>query len=407
MLRPSDEEFEMALNRLLYTLAVIAAIAFSAVYKSRISAIILIAVLCYPIPALIMVIISCFCVKAGFTDSQSKTYNGSPAVFLKGESFDLWIYVRNKSIIPCCPIEIIGNLPDRETGFFTQKRIYTSVPPLGKFRIAVPSMHRYRGAYKADISRIAFFDPLRIIRISRRCHDEATLVFLPRRLDFGEMNLKSPGEQGNTALSLRSNDREDFSHVREYILGDALQLVHWKLTAKTEELMIKQYEQTSRIKALILCDYQFPGADSGSRMKQADIIIETALAIALSAVRTGTEVLIDFGTETGEYRSEIKDMPAFERFYNFSALIPSKAQVRNFCGLIAETMLAQSTIHSYSVVFLTTTHLTEELIIAAEAAAEGFPGIVALVNCAPGTNPALEEKASQQIFEYLPIAESK
>lgn len=404
----------MGRNRLIYIVLVIALIVFSAAYKSQISAVLLVAALCYPVLALVCVLISSRLVEVGFVDcaeAEAHGQNGSPVknsariVRQKGEAFDLWIYVRSKAILPYAPVELTCNLPDRETGFFTAKRIYASVPPLGRCRISVPAMHRYRGAYIAEISRASFFDPFRIIRISRTMSSEATMIFLPRKLDFGEFIADAPGENSSTPLSLFKGDREDFSHVREYLEGDIIQLVHWKLTAKQDKLMIKQYDETTERRAMILCDYRFDGADNGSTMKQADAVIEAAVAVAMSAVRSGVDVHTDFGDMNGEYRSEIKDMADFERFYNLTAIIPSRLEVMEFSQLISESCRKGEISGGYSVIFLITSQLTEELVAAAEITAENLRGITVLVNVSPGTDPPLEEKAAQQSFEYLPIRE--
>lgn len=404
----------MRRNRLIYIVLVIALLAFSAVYKSQISAVLLTAALCYPVLALICVLISSRLSDVGFVDCDEENAqdrksapvkNSTRIVRQKGETFDLWIYVRSKTILPYAPVELMCNLPDRDTGFFTSKRIFASVPPLGRCRISVPAMHRYRGAYVAEISRAAFYDPLRIIRISRNMSGEATMIFLPRKLDLGELIADAPGENSSTPLSLYKGEREDFSHVREYAAGDILQLVHWKLTAKQDELMIKQYDETTERRAMILCDYRFEGADSGSSMKLADAVIEAAVAIALSAVKAGVDVQTDFGAISGEYRSEIKDMADFERFYNLTAIIPSRLEVMEFRQLVAESLRKGDMIGGCSVIFLITSRLTEEHIATAEAAAEGFRGLVVLVNVTPGTDPQLEEEAAQQRFEYLPIRE--
>lgn len=307
--------------------------------------------------------------------------------------------------MPYAPVELLCNIPDRDTGFFTVKRIYASVPPLGRCRISVPVMHRYRGAYVAEISRASFYDPLRIIRITRRMSGEATLVFLPRKLDLGELIADAASEDSASPVSLLKGEKEDFSHVREYKEGDIMQLVHWKLTAKQDELMIKQYDETTDRRVLILCDYNFDNNNVSAAMKQADAVIEAAVAVAMSVVRTGEDAQVDFGAVNGEYRSEIKDMADFERFYQLSAVIPSRIETVDFCRLITESCRTGQTTGGCSMMFLITGSMTEDIIATADAAAENFRGLVVLANVCPGADPQLEEQAAEKGFEYLPLRE--
>lgn len=124
----------MSRNRLIYITLTVALLIFSAAYQSRISAVLLIAALCYPLLAAVCVLICSRTSSADFVENTSRNGSGSSTriVRQKGEEFDLWIYVRSRSVFPCAPIELQCNLPDRETGLFTMKSIYASVPPFGR-----------------------------------------------------------------------------------------------------------------------------------------------------------------------------------------------------------------------------------------------------------------------------------
>lgn len=386
----------MSKNRVIYALLAAAAAVFSAAYKSRLSAVLLIAVICYPLLAALCVFIASRLIRAGFV-AEGSTGGSSPRIVQqKGEEYSLWIYIKNGSVFPCVPLELLCNVPDKELGLFTHKRISASVPPLGGCRIAVPAMHRYRGAYIAQIISAAFFDPLRIIRITRKLSAEATLIFLPRRLDYGELIAEAPGEDSANPTPLKKGEREDFSHVREYIRGDMMQLVHWKLTAKLDELMIKQYDEAAERRALILCDYRTDGMDTGMAMKQADAVIEAAIAIASAAVKAGVDVRADFGAVSGEYRSDIGDEAAFERFYELSAIMPLR-----FATVGTERLLSEGIRAGASVVFVVTGHISEELFAELDCAAEGFSGIIVLADVNPSVPPELIEKAKLRRFEYF------
>lgn len=381
----------MRRNRILYILTALAFLAFSMAYQSRIASVLLIASLCYPVLAALAAFVASRFIEVGFVEDRS--------VHSKGEEFELWIFVRGKSPIPYVPVELQCNLPDRDTGLFSIKRIYAAVPPLGRCRVSVTAMHRYRGSYIAEIGRLSVFDPLRIIRVSRRISKETTLIFLPRRIDIGELSSEAHSENSANPAPLFKGEREEFSHVRDYLPGDIMQLVHWKLTAKQDELMIKQYDEETERKTYVLCDYCFDGApDAGAAMKQADAVIEAAIAFTLSAVKSGCGAVVDLGGGSAEMRSFVKDMPDFERFYNLMAVIPAQMQVLDLAELAAQAVRSGA-----ATVLIITCRLTEEIILAAEAAAEGFSGEVALIWLSLGTHSPLEEQAEGKRFLFLPI----
>lgn len=170
----------------------LAFLVFSIAYQSRISSVLLIAAAVYPLLAALTAFIASRTAEAGFIEQRE--------VHPKETDIEIWLYVRSRFILPLAPVELQCNLPDRDTGLFCAKRVYAAVPPFGKCRISVSGMHRYRGSYAAEISRISVFDPLRIICISRKISSEETLIFLPRRVDIGELPAELTARTARTPL---------------------------------------------------------------------------------------------------------------------------------------------------------------------------------------------------------------
>ncbi len=376
----------MRKNRFLYILLVIVCVAFSAAYTSRLSAVLLAAVLVYPVLALITTIVNVFCVSVVFTQNR--------AVYEKNERFELSVRIKNRFIFACAPIELVCSFPDSDTGLFAEKSVCASLPALGSCKISVKCMHKFRGCFNAEIRRVYVCDPLRIIRISRKLKESMTLVFLPRKIVLGELLRTAESDSGLIPARSVSKEREDFSHVREYQLGDIMQLVHWKLTAKQDELMIKQFDEITDKRVIILCDYSFEGSESGV-MQKADGIIEAAIAFAMSAADAGIKATVDFGTYDEGFVSEITDRGSFDRFYELMSVLPPKLETAEFTDVI-ELCRPEGA----SVVFLITGKLTEKLAACAENLAEHFAGTVVLAYINTGGGEKLAEDKS---FVFLNI----
>lgn len=371
----------MRRNRTIYLLAAAACLVFSIAYKSRISAVLLCAVAGYFVIALLLTFANLLFIKAGFSEERG--------VYEKNTPFEVSLFIANRFIAGCAPVELICTIPDRDTGTFSGKRIYASLPPLGKCRISITCMHKFRGSYTARIERIAVCDPLRIIRLSRRLNAEMTQVFLPRKIELGSLFPAVSGERTAAVMKLLSGEKEEFSHVREYKDGDTIQLVHWKLTAKNDELMMKQFEEAAERRALILCDFGFDSSGNGLLMR-ADGVIETAIAFAMSAADAGIRTTVDFGAADGGFVSEIRDRAGFDRFYELMSVLPAKLEVCGFTEMIRAGAMSGA-----SMVFMITSRLTEEVISAAEQLAEisGCIAVLAFVNISDsGAAPAEDSR---------------
>ena len=368
----------MVRNRVWYALFLLACLVFSAAYQSRISAVLLVVAVAYPVLALILTVISVFAVKAGFETGR--------AVYEKNEQFEIPVFLKNDFIFPYAPAELDCMLPDNDTGLFMRKQIYVSVGPLKKMRIFVPCMHRYRGSYPAQICRVTVYDPLKLIRISRKLDARMQLVILPRKIPLERLGLVFGGDKGSVPEHVINGDREDFSHIREYVTGDILQQIHWKLTAKQQQLMIKQYESDGDRRCVILCNFYAGQSSSGKAegmispsalIRQSDAVIEAAVAVAMSAADAGIKAVADTGISR-DMVCQISDRSSFDRFYDLMSVLPPDTETIDFSALVREYTAGSS-----AAMFLITPVVDEEILSAAELAARTASGAVVLiyVNC--------------------------
>ena len=80
-----------------------------------------------------------------------------------------------------------------------------------------------------------------------------------------------------------------FHAIRDYVPGDSRRHVHWKSTAKTGQLMVRQYEETRRSRIAIALDLDVTQYGSDEEFEMA---VSAASSLGLQAVRDGREVVI-------------------------------------------------------------------------------------------------------------------
>lgn len=378
----------MVKNRVFYILTTLACLGFSMAYTGKLTQILLFIMLLYPAAAFILAVIQLMLVGAGFrTDRVTAP---------KDISFDLFINVYNRFIFPAVPMELLCSLPDGDVGLFSEKRLFVSLPPFGNAEISVKCRHNFRGSFYGTIKRLYVVDPLRIIRVSRRFEKSTQMIFLPRKLNMEDLIFRTAVEQSFAQKQLRSTDKEDFSHVREYRDGDILQLVHWKLTAKQDELMIKQFDSVTDLRAVILCDYHQSNDIPG--MTRADMVVETAIAFARTALKKSMHSMVDIGDPNSK-PSAVTDMGSFNKFFELMSVIPTDLHTADFCSMIDE--LDKS---SAAILVLITTELDNELIDRARDAAQQVTVFYAYLNL---EGDPLENDYSNERFLFLNIIGTK
>lgn len=379
----------MAKNRIIYALFSVICVTFAFAYRSNFSAIIMITVLAYPPLAAIFTAVSLKCAKVDF---QSDSY-----IEHKDHKFSAEIKVQNRFIFPFIPIELLCFIPDGEKGVFCERRIFATLQPLGTTVLAVNCRHKYRGHYISEIRKIYVVDPLRIIRFSKNGNRSAQMIFLPRRFMLEDINTHSDGKTTVSKTVNKSSEKEDFSHVRDYREGDLMQFVHWKLTAKSDELMIKEYESINDRKARVVCDFK-SCMDKKDVLLYIDTVIETALAITNAFVSEEIATRVDYGDSDLNGSLIVRNTTDFEFLYETMAEISPGVESPGIDALSEDLRAGEQ-----SIVVMITADLSENTIRAANSAAFCGAVVVAYVNL---EKLPLERNFSEDSFYLMNILDT-
>jgi len=101
--------------------------------------------------------------------------------------------------------------------------------------------------------------------------------------------------------------------VRAWQEGDELKKVHWKLSLRKRELMVRTYEETARPDTLIIPDLGQATALKDQQLTLEDCVCEAALGAALAQLRAGYPVRMPLvGAQPTEIAGQFPaDIPAF------------------------------------------------------------------------------------------------
>ncbi len=114
---------------------------------------------------------------------------------------------------------------------------------------------------------------------------------LPTVAYIDTFNISARRPQGPVRISNRVyEDPTRITGVREYVPGDPMNRIHWKVSARAGELYVRQYEPSSVLGATLVLDLFTPwyqGEDGPSRMELA---ITTAASVAYLLQMSGEQV---------------------------------------------------------------------------------------------------------------------
>ncbi|MBR5347905.1 MAG: DUF58 domain-containing protein [Lachnospiraceae bacterium] len=202
-----------------------------------------------------------------------------PDVITKGADLEVTIGMRNPTIFPI-PKHLldlkISNLFYPNDDIHT---IWTGLRIRSEQTVTIPLSILYSGYLQVSLSQIRIPDYLNFITFRRNSELKKDILVLPIRLN-DRFSTMAVGGSGNVELSesdVVGNDATQMIDVLEYRPGDRLNTIHWKLSVKAGEIMVKQFGSLSDNDACILLDLYRPKVQNKRVYKdkedaQADLI---------------------------------------------------------------------------------------------------------------------------------------
>lgn len=150
--------------------------------------------------------------------------------------------------------------------------------PRSKEVIDIPLQCRYRGYYRVGIKSVIIEDYFGLFSKEIKTLDAIKMIVYPRiksltALPMSQMNM----DEITNVSAKRQEEPNNISHIREYEKGDSLGKIHWKLSAKYKELMVKQYCGEVSNKVQILLDTNRHFGDQESNIAIEDKMVETVI----------------------------------------------------------------------------------------------------------------------------------
>lgn len=174
----------------------------------------------------------------------------------KEEEFKLRFVLKNPTIFPLLNATVKLRIANR---FYREDGIHFLNIPVrarNKSEIVYPIMMDYCGRFAVKAESIQFADLLGIYEVTLPLTEEKECLIFPsgreRNSEAGRLYVQGVSESMESKE--KGYDFSEVSGIREYIPGDKLQNIHWKLSVKKDELMVKERVSVSAMQLNVLVD---------------------------------------------------------------------------------------------------------------------------------------------------------
>lgn len=206
-----------------------------------------------------------------------------------GQNLSIYLQVRSSRWIAAGMLEAVLEVENKLLG--AMETIPVTIG-LSRRAVAVYLPYTPKGCGQTEIrlKQIRCCDIMGLNTVTVETPKPARVTVYPERLPLGvsaDSSLSGFQEGAQQTISRRGNDPSEVFELREYRPGDDVRSIHWKLSGKTEEFLVKESSDTSHYSTMVLLD---AGLMAGTR-RCGEELLSAAVGLAL----TFSEKLLDLG----------------------------------------------------------------------------------------------------------------
>ena len=165
----------------------------------------------------------------------------------KKETVEYKVKIKNRGFLPCFFACLYFDLQD--VGLDADVAFeYFSVKPFGSYEALVKLSGKYRGIYEVGIENAIIYDFLGIFKFKLNYTKGLRLTIAPQIIEIPELQLEVI-QEGETVVKryFKGKDYNTISELREYQPMDTYKQIHWKATAKRNELISKDPQEIEQL----------------------------------------------------------------------------------------------------------------------------------------------------------------
>lgn len=158
-----------------------------------------------------------------------------------GNPIEERIVIRNLSYLPKLWIEVqdASELPEHRVS-----RVVHGIGPKRTRSWSVKTNARYRGRYRLGPMRLISGDAFGLFTFKKELPQTSSITIVPATYDLPYFSPPIGRLTGGETMRRRThNTTPNFAGVREYMPGDSMNRIHWRSTARTGRLIVKEFEE--------------------------------------------------------------------------------------------------------------------------------------------------------------------
>ena len=172
------------------------------------------------------------------------------------------------------------------------------------------------GEIRFHCEQIQVRDVLRLFAIKGTPFPELSTVCYPMRMEVcaeASRTITGISRQEGAVQNRKGSDPSEMFDIREYVPGDDIRSIHWKLSSKTEELILRQASEPSHYDVAMLPDFGRKQWGDTLHEEEGSAAIALGTALAEQLLEQGYAFCMVIPTDSGLQIREVRNERQFRQ----------------------------------------------------------------------------------------------
>ncbi len=220
----------------------------------------------------------------------------------RDKDIDFTVAFKNKSPLFFFRIEVYFYISDLYGNVASRAMTTLSLAPFEEYELSFSAKFEHIGTYSAGLEKVRVVDFLNLFSATIQNEGKQTVQVTPKfqlidGLHFSPDAMQETTRAAKTILA----DSMDYAYVREYVPGDPLKTIHWKLSSRNADgrYMTRLYEMPTNPAVGVIMDFYGDSDEASVLMGFFDAVVECGFSIASYARYQGMDVAVRFVDRDG------------------------------------------------------------------------------------------------------------
>lgn len=269
----------MVKNKITYFIFLLAAALFAIFYNVYYTGILFIVAALLPLVLFLLLFITFWGISVDLDTNTPVTE--------KGENLSVTIVFQNRSIFPIPKLKLLLYYYNDLSPFVNKEKINLSLNRKSKQNITYHMTSNYCGNLIFNIKKVRIFDYFLIWSLRKSMNKSLGITVIPRlnlfTADIIAENNKAMNYGESFSEVKNGNDPTEVFRIREYRGGDRPNLIHWKLSYKQDQLIVKEFSDPVNNSVMILLELDYNDCYQ-DKLEYLDGLLECTASISYSCI---------------------------------------------------------------------------------------------------------------------------